>query len=151
MLMKGLIQRVSSASVSVDHVRISHIGQGLLVFLGVEKNDDAESARRLCQRVARYRVFPDAAGRMNLSLADAGGSLLVVPQFTLAADTRSGNRPGFSTAAAPSEARFLYLQFIGQAQDFLGETRVAAGQFGAEMQVSLINDGPVTFLLETAE
>jgi len=88
---------------------------------------------------------------MNLSLADAGGSLLVVPQFTLAADTRSGNRPGFSTAAAPDEAHSLYLQFITQAQEFLGEARVAAGQFGADMQVSLINDGPVTFLLETAE
>jgi len=98
-----------------------------------------------------YRIFSDEVGRMNLSIVDAGGSLMVVPQFTLAADTRSGNRPGFSAAAAPEEARSLYLQFISQAQTMLGEARVAAGQFGADMQVALINDGPVTFLLETSD
>ncbi|TGN38532.1 D-aminoacyl-tRNA deacylase [Marinobacter confluentis] len=149
--MKGLIQRVTSADVSVDGVRISQIEQGLLLFLGVEKNDNSESAKRLCRRIVRYRVFPDDAGRMNLSVADAGGSLLVVPQFTLAADTRSGNRPGFSAAAAPDEARSLYEQFIDDAQSLLGESRVAAGQFGADMQVSLTNNGPVTFMLESAE
>jgi D-tyrosyl-tRNA(Tyr) deacylase len=151
MLMKGLIQRVSSASVSVDGARISQIEQGLLLFLGIEKIDSLESVNRLCQRVVSYRVFSDEAGRMNLSVADAGGSLLVVPQFTLAADTRSGNRPGFSAAAAPEEARSLYLQFINQAQAMLGEARVAAGQFGTDMQVALVNDGPVTFMLETSK
>jgi len=151
MLMKGLIQRVSSASVSVNGARISQIEQGLLLFLGVEKTDSSESVRRLCQRVVSYRIFSDEAGRMNLSVVDAGGSLMVVPQFTLAADTRSGNRPGFSAAAAPEEARSLYLQFITQAQAMLGQTRVAAGQFGADMQIALINDGPVTFLLETSD
>jgi len=149
--MKGLIQRVSSASVSVDGARISQIEQGLLLFLGIEKIDSLESVNRLCQRVVSYRVFSDEAGRMNLSVADAGGSLLVVPQFTLAADTRSGNRPGFSAAAAPEEARSLYLQFINQAQAMLGEARVAAGQFGTDMQVALVNDGPVTFMLETSK
>jgi D-tyrosyl-tRNA(Tyr) deacylase len=151
MLMKGLIQRVSSASVSVDGARISQIEQGLLLFLGIEKIDSLESVNRLCQRVVSYRVFSDEAGRMNLSVADAGGSLLVVPQFTLAADTRSGNRPGFSAAAAPEEARSLYLQFINQAQAMLGEARVAAVQFGTDMQVALVNDGPVTFMLETSK
>jgi D-tyrosyl-tRNA(Tyr) deacylase len=151
MLMKGLIQRVSSASVSVNGARISQIEQGLLLFLGVEKTDSPESVKRLCQRVVSYRIFSDEVGRMNLSIVDAGGSLMVVPQFTLAADTRSGNRPGFSAAAAPEEARSLYLQFISQAQTMLGEARVAAGQFGADMQVALINDGPVTFLLETSD
>lgn len=149
--MKGLIQRVRSASVSVDNVQISQIERGLLVFLGVEKNDDIETARHLCQRVLRFRVFPDETGRMNLNVADSGGALLVVPQFTLAADTGSGNRPGFSAAAESGAARSLYEQFITQAQGALGEARVAAGQFGADMQVSLINDGPVTFLLETGQ
>jgi D-tyrosyl-tRNA(Tyr) deacylase len=149
--MKGLIQRVSSASVEVDGARISEIGPGLLLFLGVEKGDNAEIARRLCERVLRYRVFPDDAGRMNLNVDDAGGSLLVVSQFTLAAETRSGNRPGFSTAAPPGEAQSLYQQFITQAQQALGPARVAAGQFGADMQVALVNNGPVTFLLETVD
>jgi D-tyrosyl-tRNA(Tyr) deacylase len=149
--MKGLIQRVSTASVSVNGARISQIEQGLLLFLGVEKTDSSESVRRLCQRVVSYRIFSDEAGRMNLSVLDAGGSLMVVPQFTLAADTRSGNRPGFSAAAAPEEARSLYLQFINQAQAMLGEARVAAGQFGTDMQVALVNDGPVTFMLETSK
>jgi len=149
--MKGLIQRVSTASVSVNGARISQIEQGLLLFLGVEKTDSPESVKRLCQRVVSYRIFSDEAGRMNLSVLDAGGSLMVVPQFTLAADTRSGNRPGFSAAAAPEEARSLYLQFINQAQAMLGEARVAAAQFGTDMQVALVNDGPVTFMLETSK
>lgn len=149
--MKGLIQRVADASVRVDGVRISQIDHGLLLFLGVEKNDNAEIARRLCQRVARFRVFPDEFGRMNLNVADAGGSVLVVPQFTLAADTRSGNRPSFSSAAGPDEARRLYQAFINEAQALLGEAHVATGQFAADMQVSLTNNGPVTFLLETTD
>jgi D-aminoacyl-tRNA deacylase len=148
--MKGLIQRVSDASVSVDGARISQIGQGMLLFLGVEKHDDADGAKRLCQRVSQFRIFPDHSGRMNLSVADAGGSLLVVPQFTLAADTRSGNRPGFSVAADPEEARSLYQIFVEEARAILGASRVATGEFGADMQVSLTNSGPVTFLLETS-
>jgi len=151
--MKGLVQRVSDASVSVDGIRISQIEQGLLLFLGVEKHDDTDSAKRLCQRVTRFRIFPDISdnsGRMNLSVADTGGSILVVPQFTLAADTRSGNRPGFSLAAEPEKAQSLYQAFIDEAREILGAARVAAGKFGADMQVSLINNGPVTFMLDTA-
>lgn len=149
--MKGLIQRVSDASVTVDGVRIGQIEQGLLLFLGVQKHDDIESARRLCQRVIRFRVFADKSGRMNLSVSDIEGALLVVPQFTLAADTRSGNRPSFSSAAPPDKARSLFQLFADEARFSLGETRVATGQFGADMKVLLTNDGPVTFLLETAE
>ncbi|WP_150914409.1 D-aminoacyl-tRNA deacylase [Marinobacter halotolerans] len=149
--MKGLIQRVSDASVTVDGARISQIGQGMLLFLGVEKQDDADSAKRLCQRVTRYRIFPDESGRMNHSVADAAGSLLVVPQFTLAADTRSGNRPGFSVAADPEKAQSLYKAFVEEARSILGSANVATGEFGADMQVSLTNCGPVTFLLETAK
>lgn len=149
--MKGLIQRVSDASVSVDGVRIGQIEQGLLLFLGVEKHDDSESAKRLCQRVARFRVFPDDTGRMNLSVSDIEGSLLVVPQFTLAADTRTGNRPSFSSAATPDKARSLFELFTEEARASLGDARVATGQFGADMKVLLTNNGPVTFMLETAE
>jgi D-aminoacyl-tRNA deacylase len=148
--MKGLIQRVSDASVTVDGARISQIGQGMLLFLGVEKHDDADSAKRLCQRVSRFRIFPDHSGRMNLGVADSGGSVLVVPQFTLAADTRSGSRPGFSVAADPEKARCLYQTFVEEARAILGASRVATGEFGADMQVSLTNSGPVTFLLEVS-
>ena len=149
--MKGLIQRVTNASVSVDGATVGQIEQGLLLFLGVEKHDDVESAKRLCQRVIRFRVFPDNSGRMNLSVCDIEGSLLIVPQFTLASDTRSGNRPSFSSAAEPDKARSLFRSFTEEAQALLGEARVAEGQFGADMKVSLINDGPVTFLLDTGE
>ncbi len=149
--MKGLIQRVSDASVSVGSVRVGQIEQGLLLFLGIEKHDDTDSAKRLCQRVTRFRIFPDESGRMNRSVTDTGGSVLVVPQFTLAADTRSGNRPSFSMAAEPDKARFLYKVFTDEARSLLGADRVAEGQFAADMQVSLTNNGPVTFLLETAE
>lgn len=148
--MKGLVQRVAGASVDVDGVRIGQIAQGLLLFLGVEKKDDFESARQLCQRVIRFRIFPDESGRMNLSVSDIAGSLLVVPQFTLAADASSGNRPSFSSAAAPDQARSLYDAFTDYARTALGAERIATGRFGADMQVSLTNDGPVTFLLETA-
>jgi D-tyrosyl-tRNA(Tyr) deacylase len=149
--MKGLIQRVSDASVSVDGVRIGQIGQGLLLFLGVEKHDDLESARRLCQRAIRFRIFPDDTGRMNLSVHDIGGSVLIVPQFTLVANTSSGNRPSFSGAAAPDKARSLCQAFTENAKQTLGPDRVETGQFGADMKVSLTNDGPVTFLLEMPE
>lgn len=146
--MKGLIQRVTQASVSVDGERISEIPTGLLLLLGVERNDGLSQAELLCKKILSYRVFPDDQGRMNRSLCDVAGSLLVVPQFTLAADTASGTRPGFSTAAEPERARELYLQFVALARETLGCERVGEGRFGADMQVALVNDGPVTFLLE---
>lgn len=147
--MKGLIQRVSEASVTVEERVIARIGMGLVVLLGVEKPDTRAQGDTLLHRIAGYRVFPDAQGRMNLSLRDRGGSLLVVPQFTLAANTRSGTRPGFSGAAPPAAAEALFHHFIEQAAAELGRDRVCAGQFGADMQVALVNDGPVTFLLES--
>lgn len=149
--MKGLIQRVSEASVTVQGERIAAIGPGLLLLLGVELGDGEREAAELCQRILTYRVFPDDAGRMNRSLADIGGELLVVPQFTLAADTSSGTRPGFSRAAKPDEANHLVRQFVAQARAGLGADRVGEGQFGADMKVGLVNDGPVTFLLESRQ
>ena len=146
--MKGLIQRVTHASVTVDNEIVSEIRTGLLLLLGIEKADDAGTAKELCRNILAYRVFPDDQGRMNRSLADIGGSLLVVPQFTLAADTRSGTRPGFSTAAGPDHAEAMFHEFVSLSEASLGVSRVARGIFGADMQVSLINDGPVTFLLE---
>jgi len=145
--MIGLLQRVTQASVEVDGEQIACIGQGLLVLLGVEKGDDEAKANKLINKILGYRVFEDEAGKMNLSLRDIGGELLLVPQFTLAADTNSGMRPGFSSAAAPADARqwFDYVvQESGQALD-----GVQAGQFGADMKVGLINNGPVTFWLQT--
>ena len=149
--MKGLIQRVSQASVAVDDQQISAIGQGLLLLLGVEKNDTATEAQELCRKILSYRVFPDEQGRMNVNVQNAGGSLLVVPQFTLAADTSSGTRPGFSTAAAPELANRLYEEFVQLAKSQLGSERVGEGKFGADMKVSLVNDGPVTFMLQTGK
>ena len=146
--MKGLIQRVSEASVTVNKQRLGAIGNGLLLLLGVERGDVDRHARDLCRKILTYRVFPDDQGRMNRSLLDIGGELLVVPQFTLAADTTSGTRPGFSGAAAPDLAETLYRSFVSYAQAELGPALVAEGQFGADMKVQLINDGPVTFLLE---
>ena len=146
--MKGLIQRVSQASVVVGDEVIGEIAQGLLLFLGIERGDDTESAHALCRKILSYRVFPDPQGRMNHSLRDTGGALLVVSQFTLAADTRSGTRPGFSTAAPPEQAELLYGAFVDQARGVLADDRVACGQFGADMKVALVNEGPVTFLLE---
>lgn len=145
--MKGLIQRVFKAGVEVDNREISRIDAGILLFLGVEREDGQNEVRELCRRVLSYRIFPDEAGRMNLSLLDTGGSLLVVPQFTLVADTSSGTRPGFSRAAAPKEAKSLYVSFLDLARTHLGTERVKEGRFGADMQVSLINNGPVTFML----
>ena len=147
--MKGLIQRVTNASVAVDGQQISAIGPGLLLLLGVEKNDTIKEAKELCRKILTYRIFPDEQGRMNVNVQDFGGSLLVVPQFTLAADTSSGTRPGFSLAAAPAVAKQLYLDFVAEAGEILGEARVGEGEFGADMKVSLLNDGPVTFMLET--
>lgn len=147
--MKGLIQRVSEASVAVDGSQIAGIGKGLLLLLGVERNDAPDEAKELCQKILSYRVFPDEQGRMNVNVQDSGGSVLVVPQFTLAADTSSGTRPGFSYAAAPDVANNLFEEFVTQVECVLGNDRVEKGRFGADMKVALVNDGPVTFLLET--
>jgi D-tyrosyl-tRNA(Tyr) deacylase len=142
----GLLQRVRHAHVEVDGSRIAAINAGLLVLVGVQSGDSSREVTRLLERLLGYRVFPDAAGRMNLSLKDTGGELLLVPQFTLAADTHSGMRPGFSTAASPAEGEQLFDELVRQAR--LVHTPVACGQFGADMQVTLVNDGPVTFWLE---
>ena len=143
--MKALLQRVSEAAVQVDGEQVAAIGPGLLVFVGVFPDDGAEQASWLADRVLGLRVFADADKPMNRSVVDVNGELLVVSQFTLAADTSRGRRPGFSTAAHPDHAEAVYNQFI----DALGDTvPVQQGVFGADMQVSLINDGPVTFMLE---
>lgn len=146
--MIALLQRVTYASVSVAGAETGRIATGLLVLLGVERGDSQVQADRLLERLLAYRVFADEAGKMNLSLSQHRGGLLLVPQFTLAADTRSGNRPGFSTAATPELGRQLFEYFVGQARQQHG--LVATGIFGADMQVSLCNDGPVTFWLQVA-
>ncbi len=146
--MIALIQRVLTASVRVEGRVIGAIDAGVLALIGVVAEDDASSTERLLQRVLDYRIFPDDAGRMNRSLRDTGGGLLLVPQFTLAADTRRGNRAGFSTAAPPAQAAALFGELLALARG--AHHPVEAGQFGAHMQVALINDGPVTFWLESA-
>lgn len=145
--MIGLLQRVSSASVRVGGREVAAIGRGLLVLVGVQKDDGEAQAARLLERLLSYRVFPDDAGRMNRSLRDVQGGLLLVPQFTLAADTGSGTRAGFSTAAEPARARELFDHLVGAARSAWPQT--GAGEFGADMQVSLTNEGPVTFWLES--
>ncbi|MDP5034754.1 MAG: D-aminoacyl-tRNA deacylase [Alishewanella sp.] len=145
--MKALIQRVSSAKVEIEHTTLGAIEQGLLVLLGVEATDNAADVQKLAEKVCRYRVFSDEQGKMNLNVQQAGGALLVVSQFTLAADTRSGLRPSFTPAGSPQLAEQHYQAFC-QACQTLG-LKVATGRFGANMQVSLVNDGPVTFLLES--
>ena len=145
--MIALLQRVSHAEVTVEGKSVGAIGRGLLVLVGVRPTDDEVSARRLLARLRLYRVFPDAAGKMNLSLTQVGGQLLLVPQFTLAADTAKGLRPGFSTAAPPEQGRRLFEVLVQAARDELGA--VETGLFGAHMQVSLTNDGPVTIWLES--
>ena len=141
-----LIQRVSEASVRVDGEIVGQIGRGLLAFVAIEPGDDAATARRLVDRAITYRVFEDAEGKMNLSLADVGGELLLVSQFTLAADTRKGLRPSFTTAAPPELGRLLFAQVLEFARAAL-PGKVATGRFGADMKVALVNDGPVTFWL----
>ena len=145
--MIGLLQRVSEAAVRVDGEVVGEIGHGLLVLIGVQKDDNEQRADRLLQRLLGYRVFPDDSGRMNRSLTDIRGGLLLVPQFTLPADTRKGTRPGFSTAAPPEEGKRLFHYFLRQACQQYSD--VPSGCFGADMQVSLVNDGPVTFWLQT--
>lgn len=144
--MKGLIQRVSHARVTVNGEIAGQINQGILLLLGVEKGDTQASAEKLLHKVLAYRLFADADGKMNCSLKDTGGGLLVVSQFTLVADTRKGLRPGFSAGATPQEGERLYDYFVGQAEAAHGT--VATGRFGADMKVELLNDGPVTFMLE---
>ena len=145
--MIALLQRVSHAQVTVDGESVGAIGPGLLVLVGVRPTDDEVSARRLLARLLRYRIFPDGAGKMNLGLTQVNGQLLLVPQFTLAADTAKGLRPGFSTAAPPEQGRRLFEVLVQAARDELGG--VQSGLFGAHMQVSLTNDGPVTIWLES--
>ena len=150
----ALLQRVSSASVTVDGEKIADIGQGLLVLLGVEKDDDEETLSRMAEKILKYRVFADRDGKMNLSVMDIAGSVLMVPQFTLAADTRKGLRPGFSSAASPEKGLAMFSQLIDimrrKSQSMEAELPVdwlQTGQFGADMAVELVNDGPVTFHL----
>ena len=146
--MIGLLQRVSEARVIVDGAVVGEIGPGLLVLIGVERGDGDRQAERLLERLLGYRVFADAEGKMNLSVRDIGGGLLLVPQFTLAADTGKGMRPSFTPAAPPDQGRRLFDYLLDQARQQYAP--VATGQFGAHMQVSLVNDGPVTFWLRTA-
>ena len=146
--MIGLLQRVSHAEVRVDAKPVGSIQAGLLVLIGVERGDSERQADRLLERLLTYRVFADEQGRMNRSLKDTGGGLLLVSQFTLAADTRSGTRPGFSPAAEPQEGKRLFDYLVHRARERHGV--VETGEFGAHMQVSLTNDGPVTFWLQVA-
>jgi D-tyrosyl-tRNA(Tyr) deacylase len=144
--MKGLLQRVSQARVDVGGVTVGAIDQGLMVLIGVEPQDTQASADKLLHKLLNYRVFSDAAGKMNLSLSEVQGGLLLVSQFTLVADTKSGLRPSFSKAASPALGAELFEYLVQKAKSLHGQ--VDTGQFGADMQVHLINDGPVTFLLE---
>ncbi|HJY76775.1 MAG TPA: D-aminoacyl-tRNA deacylase [Burkholderiales bacterium] len=143
--MIALIQRVTEAAVSVGGERVAAIGPGILALVGVERDDGEAQAERLAERVLGYRIFPDAQGRMNVSLVEAAGALLAVPQFTLVADTRKGTRPSFSSGASPQEGKRLFDRFVEAARR---QARVETGRFGAEMRVSLVNDGPVTFWLQ---
>lgn len=147
--MRALVQRVAEAEVTVAGRSTGRIGPGLLVLVCAMQGDDAAAAEKLAARVARLRIFRDAADKMNLSVQDIGGAVLVVSQFTLAADTRTGNRPGFSTAAPPTEGERLYLHFAQALRD-LG-LPVETGEFGADMRVALVNDGPVTIWMDSAD
>ena len=144
--MLGLIQRVASASVVVEGETVGAIDRGILLLLGVQKGDDSRLVEKLLNKVLAYRIFNDEKGHMNLSLKDVAGQLLVVSQFTIAADTKKGLRPSFSSAAPPALAEVLYDEFLKRAAEQCHH--VAAGRFGADMKVSLLNDGPVTFMLQ---
>ena len=145
--MIALIQRVSSASVVIDQNEVSSIDMGLLVMLGIKAHDSAAVTQKLCDKIISLRVFDDSAGNMNLDIQSVGGSVLVVPNFTLAADTSKGNRPGFSTAMSPDKAEPLFELFMKKLQTTY--PKVKQGIFGADMQVRLVNDGPITISLET--
>lgn len=144
--MIALLQRVTSASVSVNGERVAEIGHGLLALIGVEKQDNAAKAARLVERILGYRIFADAEGRMNLNVCDVDGGVLLVPQFTLAADTHKGMRPSFSRAADAETGRAMFDTVVDIMQQNTG--RVQQGRFGADMSVQLVNDGPVTFWLQ---
>jgi D-tyrosyl-tRNA(Tyr) deacylase len=144
--MKALIQRVTSSMVEVDDKIVGQIDSGLLVFVGIEKQDDLLNADKMIERIISYRVFSDPDGKMNLNLKDIGGSILIVSQFTLAADTKNGTRAGFSTAMPPIQAESMYDYIVEQIKALKIDTQ--CGIFGADMKVSLVNDGPVTFLLD---
>ena len=146
--MIALLQRVSKAYVMVEGIETGRINQGLLTLIGVQRGDGEAQASRLLQRLLSYRVFADEQGKMNRCLTDIQGGLLLVPQFTLAADTRTGTRPGFSTAASPQDAARLFEYLVSLARD--AHPAVATGVFGADMQVTLTNDGPVTFWLQVS-
>ena len=143
--MKALIQRVTSSSVEVDGTNVGQINKGLLVFIGIEKLDELSHADKMINKILSYRVFSDANDKMNLSVSDINGDVLLVPQFTLAADTKNGTRAGFSTAMKPIEAENIYDYMLEKFKTYLN---IQSGVFGADMKVSLVNDGPVTFLLE---
>ncbi len=145
--MIGLLQRVRSARVEIAGESVGAIARGLLVLVGVQRGDTCARTERLLERLLGYRVFPDSTGRMNLSVRDINGGLLLVPQFTLAADTRKGTRASFTSAAPPDEGERLFADLVARAR--AAHPQVATGLFGADMQVTLINDGPVTFWLET--
>jgi len=144
--MIALLQRVSEASVTVNGNTTGSISRGILALIGVQRGDSEKYAERLLQRILSYRMFPDADGKMNLDLSQAGGRLLLVPQFTLAANTNSGNRPSFTPAAPPDEGERLFRHLVALAAKALGD--VQTGEFGADMKVKLVNDGPVTFWLQ---
>ncbi len=144
--MIALIQRVAEAAVIVNGKIEGEIQAGILALIGIERGDGENQAQRLLQRLLAYRIFPDEAGRMNINLLQSGGQLLLVPQFTLAADTNSGNRPSFTPAATPAEGERLFNHFVGLARN--GLEGVQTGVFGADMQVHLVNDGPVTFWIQ---
>ncbi|MCR5261102.1 MAG: D-tyrosyl-tRNA(Tyr) deacylase [Candidatus Gastranaerophilales bacterium] len=145
--MKAVIQRVKSASVTIDNELYSSIGQGLLVLYGVEKGDVEENSRYLCDKILKLRIFEDENGKMNLSVKDVQGEILVVSQFTLAGDTRKGTRPSFDTAMPPKEANEMYENFVSMMKE--SGLTVKTGVFGAMMDVALVNDGPVTFILNS--
>ena len=147
--MISLIQRVTEARVEVDQAVVGQIGAGLLALLAVEPGDTSVQAERMVERLTGYRVFDDGAGRMNLSVTETGGGLLLVPQFTLAADTRRGMRPSFTRAAPPAQGQALFEEVVARARARLGD-HVATGRFGAHMRVSLVNDGPVTFWIHVS-
>jgi len=147
--MKALLQRVSEASVEVNGERVAQIGQGLLVLLGITHTDTASDVEKLAAKIPALRIFEDEKGLMNKSVMDMGGSLIVVSQFTLYADTRKGNRPSFIEAARPEQAEPLYEKLVETMRAIMGDVRVQTGRFGAEMKVRLLNDGPVTVELRT--
>ena len=149
--MRALVQRVGGARVTVDGVEVGRCGHGLLILLGVGQGDDEATAERLWHKASGLRIFDDEAGKTNLSLADVGGEVLVVSQFTLYANCRRGRRPSFTEAAAPELGRTLYERFCELAEQDLGAAHVGRGSFGAHMQVELVNDGPFTIWLDTDE